>query len=253
MKVSFLIVGLGVALALGLSFRPGRAVEPALVDVWQLKQESANFGKLTVYIGADRARVDFYAGGSHIVARAPDWKAVIWNDEGAGITLSSKTWQTTELDLLAIYAKDIYAKVGGKSARTVRYLGHKALALEQVNAENGRAAILQSDVGTQKRFINGVTRAICTRELELSEGAAGFCCGLYSTPQMAPVLLSSGTSEDTGQFWCFRTTAVEKKKVPASLFVAPTKFKAVSRIQQVLVGARGTNVLLDVLGTDAAK
>lgn len=249
MKVKRLFLLFFLAQVACLWLSPGRTADP-VVEVWQLKQESASFGKITAYLGSDCARADLYMGASHIVAKAPDWKVVAWNDENKGICVDSKTWQKSELDFLGIYLKDIYARSGDKGGRPVRYLGKKAIAFEQVNAENGRAAFLRTDVGTQPRYIKGVARAIASNDFALSEGVAGFCRGFYSTPRVAPVLLGSGTSEDTGEFWCFRTIAIEKKKVPASLFKAPTSFKPAERLQQVLVGSRGANVLLDVLGPE---
>lgn len=66
--------------ASALEAADGKA-KPVKQKVYVIEQETAQLGKMTVYAGENALRVKIGATGGNLVAKAPDWKIVFYNNQ----------------------------------------------------------------------------------------------------------------------------------------------------------------------------
>lgn len=216
------------------------------IDCLVVEQEDFSAGKFKVYLARDAVRIEALRGRGTVVARAPDWRVTVFNQDGDKMEMSLNTWRNIGLGSVVADLRPLFAQGEGRRrgpfATTV--MGRPAVKFDQrVKLDNDMLVVGHSS--PDSKSLDWTVHAVFGKE-DVGPAARDIYYGLLKTPPLGVPLYSFGRSSGALGRWTYRTHKVYRKTVPMTLFDVPAGLKKAPTINKVIYGSSTADLLMQM-------
>lgn len=226
-------------------------------DCVLLKQLDCNAGDVSLFLGAKNVRVDAMNGRCHIVAGAPKWEVVIYNNDGKMYSMPLSEWRVKGLGIASKSRRDEF--VNGKvKLIPVTYMGKKCISVTRsavaIHGPNIDLAYQVRTTRAESPDPAGDVTYTASNDFQFTKPVNDFVEGFYLTSPVARVLLRTEVNTRTKRHvFNFKTLSIGHEKLPLSQFVVPKGLTRAYSTAAVATGSDLEDILLESSGGTANK